>query len=182
MKPIRIAGAMAALLLVAATLLIAIGIPAGALTGAIQNRIERDTGYRVTIAGTGTVRLFPAVALTLHDVSAELPGGRAAGRSNDLRIEVIVMAVGGKNDEPPPGQMRGANPGRRLGQIGRGGVVEQERFFPRLQHEAVVVDVNDARHVFGLRRSINPSVFIENIFRSHGPARQRMRRVSRTRH
>ncbi|UYO44291.1 AsmA family protein [Rhodopseudomonas palustris] len=87
MKPIRIAGAVAALLLVAATLLIAIGIPAGALTGAIQSRIERDTGYRVTIAGTGTVRLFPAVALTLHDVSAELPGGR----STDPRLKIATV-------------------------------------------------------------------------------------------
>ncbi|QLH73615.1 AsmA family protein [Rhodopseudomonas palustris] len=87
MKPIRIAGAIAALLLVAATLLIAIGIPAGALTGAIQSRIERDTGYRVTIAGTGTVRLFPAVALTLHDVSAELPGGR----TTDPRLKIATV-------------------------------------------------------------------------------------------
>uniref|UniRef100_E6VEZ6 AsmA family protein n=1 Tax=Rhodopseudomonas palustris (strain DX-1) TaxID=652103 RepID=E6VEZ6_RHOPX len=87
MKPIRIAGAIAALLVVAAALLIAIGIPAGALTAAIQSRIERDTGYRVTIAGTGTVRLFPAVALTLHDVTAESPDGGPA----DPRLKIATV-------------------------------------------------------------------------------------------
>ncbi|NEW94284.1 AsmA family protein [Rhodopseudomonas sp. BR0M22] len=87
MKPIRIAGAIAALLLVAAALLIAIGIPAGALTAAIQSRIERDTGYRVTIAGSGTVRLFPAAALTLHDVTAEMPGGRPT----DPRLKIATV-------------------------------------------------------------------------------------------
>ncbi|PZA10504.1 AsmA family protein [Rhodopseudomonas palustris] len=87
MKPIRIAGAVVALLLVAATLLIAIGIPAGALTGAIQSRIERDTGYRVTIGGAGTVRLFPAATLTLHDVTAELPGGRP----HDPRLKIATV-------------------------------------------------------------------------------------------
>jgi AsmA protein len=87
MKPIRIAGAIAALLLVAAALLIAIGIPAGPLTAAMQSRIERDTGYRVRFAGSGTVRLFPAVALTLHDVNAEVPGGRPT----DPRLKIATI-------------------------------------------------------------------------------------------
>ncbi|MGX7742150.1 AsmA family protein [Rhodopseudomonas parapalustris] len=87
MKPIRIAGAVFALLVAAAILLMAVGIPAGALTAAMQSRIERDTGYRVTIAGAGTVRLFPAVALTLHDVTAELPGKRDA----DHRIRIATV-------------------------------------------------------------------------------------------
>ncbi len=74
MKAIKIAGAaVAAVIIIVLALLLAIGIPSGFVTSAVQSRVERDTGYRVTIAGTTRVSLWPSLNVTVNDLTLEDP-------------------------------------------------------------------------------------------------------------
>ena len=52
MRALKIAGGAVAAVIAIVALLLVIGIPSGFLTSAIQARVERDTGYRLTIAGS----------------------------------------------------------------------------------------------------------------------------------
>ena len=61
MKALKIAGAAIAAVIVVAALLLIIGIPSGFLTSAIQDRVERETGYRLTIAGSTRIGLWPSL-------------------------------------------------------------------------------------------------------------------------
>ncbi|MBI5265586.1 MAG: AsmA family protein [Bradyrhizobium sp.] len=76
MKAIKIAGAAVASVVIVLALLMVIGIPSGFVTSAIQSRVERDTGYRVTIAGTTRVSLWPSLNLTLNNLTLEDPKDR----------------------------------------------------------------------------------------------------------
>jgi AsmA protein len=81
MKALKIAGAVLAAVIIVATLLLIIGIPSGFLTSAIQDRVERQTGYRLTIAGSTSIGLWPSLNVTMNDVTLEGPKGRdATGR------------------------------------------------------------------------------------------------------
>jgi AsmA protein len=76
MRALKIAGvAIAAVIVVVAVLLI-VGIPSGFLTSAIQDRVERETGYRLTIAGSTKIGLWPSLNVTLNDVTLEAPKDR----------------------------------------------------------------------------------------------------------
>ena len=61
-----------------------IGIPSGFLTSAIAERVERETGYRLTIAGSTKVGLWPSLNVTLTDVTLEKPDNRDT--SNRLTV------------------------------------------------------------------------------------------------
>jgi AsmA protein len=76
MKVLKIAGA--AILAVAALLLTA-GVPSGFLTSAIHDRVEHQTGYRLSIAGSTRIGLWPSLNVTIHDVTLERPQDRDAG-------------------------------------------------------------------------------------------------------
>ena len=52
MRALKIAGAAIAAVIVVVAVLLFVGIPSGFLTSAIQDRVERETGYRLTIAGS----------------------------------------------------------------------------------------------------------------------------------
>ncbi len=60
MRALKIAGSAIAAVIVIAALLLVIGIPSGFLTSAIQARVERETGYRLTIAGATRIGLWPS--------------------------------------------------------------------------------------------------------------------------
>jgi AsmA protein len=79
MRALKIAGSAVAAVIVIVALLLVIGIPSGFLTSAIQERVERDTGYRLTIAGSTKVGLWPSLNVTLNDVTLEGPKDRDAG-------------------------------------------------------------------------------------------------------
>ena len=53
-----------------------VGVPSGFLTSAIQARVERDTGYRLTIAGATKIGLWPSLNVTLNDVTLQDPKDR----------------------------------------------------------------------------------------------------------
>jgi AsmA protein len=84
MRALKIAGGAAAVVIVVLALLLVIGIPSGFLTSAIAERVERETGYRLTIAGSTKVGLWPSLNVTLTDVTLEKPDNRDT--SNRLTV------------------------------------------------------------------------------------------------
>ena len=73
MRALKIAGSAIAAVIIIAVLLLVIGIPSGFLTSAVQARIERETGYRLTIAGATRIGLWPSFNVTLNDVTLAPP-------------------------------------------------------------------------------------------------------------
>jgi AsmA protein len=71
MRALKIAGAAVAAVIVVIALLLVIGIPSGFLTSQIQARVERDTGYRLTIAGSTKIGVWPQLNVTLNDVTLQ---------------------------------------------------------------------------------------------------------------
>jgi AsmA protein len=84
MRALKIAGSAVAAVIVIVALLLVIGIPSGFLTSTIQERVERDTGYRLTIAGSTRIGLWPSLNVTLNDVTLEAPKDRDT--SNRLTV------------------------------------------------------------------------------------------------
>jgi AsmA protein len=79
MRALRIAGtAIAAIVVIAAVFLI-VGIPSGFLTSTIQDRVERETGYHLTVAGSTKVGLWPSLNITMSNVTLKRLGDRDAG-------------------------------------------------------------------------------------------------------
>jgi len=91
MKALKIAGGAIAAIIVVAALILMIGIPSGFLTSAIQERVERETGYRLTIAGSTKIGLWPSLNVTINDVTLEGPKDRDA--SNRLTVGSIQADI-----------------------------------------------------------------------------------------
>jgi AsmA protein len=91
MRALKIAGAAIAAVIVVVVLLLIIGIPSGFLTSAIQDRVERDTGYRLTIAGTTRIGVWPSLNVTLNDVTLQDPKDRDS--SNRLTVGSIQADI-----------------------------------------------------------------------------------------
>src|SRR5882724_13661420 len=87
MRALKIAGAAIVAVIVVVAVLLFVGIPSGFLTSAIQDRVERQTGYRLTIAGSTRIGLWPSLNVTLNDVTLEGPKDRDA--SNRLTVGSI---------------------------------------------------------------------------------------------
>jgi AsmA protein len=76
MKALKIAGAAIVALIVVIALLLMIGIPSGFMTQAIQDRVERETGYRLVVSGATRLGIWPSLNVTLHDISVQDPKAR----------------------------------------------------------------------------------------------------------
>jgi len=76
MKPLKIAGAAVAAVIAVLALLLVIGIPSGFLSSIIQDRVERQTGYRLTIAGSTKLSLWPRLNIKLNDLTLQDPKDR----------------------------------------------------------------------------------------------------------
>jgi AsmA protein len=88
MRASKITGAaVAAVLVILVALLLIIGIPSGFLTSAIQQQVERATGYRLTIAGTIKISLWPQLNVTLNEITLKDPKDRDT--SGRLTIESV---------------------------------------------------------------------------------------------
>jgi AsmA protein len=79
MRALKIAGAAIAAVIVVAALLLIVGVPSGFLTSEIQSRVERETGYRLTIAGSTRIGVWPSLNVSLSDVTLEAPKDRDNG-------------------------------------------------------------------------------------------------------
>jgi AsmA protein len=84
MKALKFAGAALGAVILVLVLVLVVGLPSGFLTSTIQDRVERDTGYRLTIAGTTRISLWPTLNVTLTDVTLNDPKDRDS--SNRLSI------------------------------------------------------------------------------------------------
>ncbi|WP_342708545.1 AsmA family protein [Bradyrhizobium sp. B124] len=78
MRALKFAGAAIAVVIVIIALVAAVGIPSSFLTSAITERVERETGYTLTINGSAKIGLWPTVNLTLSDVVLQDPREREA--------------------------------------------------------------------------------------------------------
>src|SRR4030081_3160907 len=76
MRILKFAGAAIAAVIVVAALLLIIGMPSGLLTSEIQARVERETGYRLTISGATKIGVWPQLNVTLNEVTLENPQDR----------------------------------------------------------------------------------------------------------
>ncbi len=76
MRALKIAGAALATVIAIVALLPVIGIPSGFMTSAIQARVERETGYRLTISGTTRIGVWPSLHVTLNDITLQNPKDR----------------------------------------------------------------------------------------------------------
>ena len=71
MKGLKIAGIMIAAIVVIAALLLIVGIPSGFLTSTIAERVERETGYHLNVAGSTRIGLWPSLNVSMRDVKIE---------------------------------------------------------------------------------------------------------------
>src|SRR5215469_7693040 len=76
MKALKLAGVAIGAVIVILALLLIVGIPSGFLTSAIQDRVERQTGYRLTVAGSAKVSLWPTLNVNLGDLTLQDPKDR----------------------------------------------------------------------------------------------------------
>ena len=76
MRVFKIAGAAIAAILVVIVLLLVVGIPSGFVNATIRDHVERATGYRLTVAGTTKISLWPQLNLTLSDIMLQDPKDR----------------------------------------------------------------------------------------------------------
>jgi len=76
MRALKFAGAAIAAVVVVIALLSVVGIPSGFLTSTIAARVERDTGYRLAIAGASKISLWPTLNVTLNDITLTDPKDR----------------------------------------------------------------------------------------------------------
>lgn len=84
MRALKIAGTAVAVLVFIAGLVLLIGIPSDFLTSAIRARVERSTAYRMTVAGTTRIGVWPSLHVTLNDVTLQDP--RNSDSSSRLTI------------------------------------------------------------------------------------------------
>ena len=107
MRALKIAGAAVAAVIVVLALLLLIGIPSGFLTSAIQARVERETGYRLTIAGSTRIGLWPSLNVNISDVTLEKPGDRdASNRLTVGRVHALMTLASVWSGEPHITELR----------------------------------------------------------------------------
>jgi AsmA protein len=78
MRVLKIAGAAVLAVMVVAALLLMIGIPSGFVTQAVQDRVERETGYRLAVSGATRLGIWPSLNVTLNDIAVQDPKARDA--------------------------------------------------------------------------------------------------------
>jgi AsmA protein len=76
MRAVKLAGAAIGAVIVVIALLLVIGIPSGFLTSEVTSRVESATGYRLTIAGSTRISLWPTLNVTLNDLTLQDPKDR----------------------------------------------------------------------------------------------------------
>lgn len=77
MRAVKFAGAAIAAVIIVIALLFVVGIPSGFLTSTIAAQVEKATGYRLTIDGTTKISLWPALNVTLNDLTLQDPKDRS---------------------------------------------------------------------------------------------------------
>lgn len=87
MRALKFAGAAVAAVIMIVALLLVIGVPSSFLTSAIQQRVERETGYRLAINGGAKIGLWPQLNVTLNDVALQDP------KADDINNRLTASSV-----------------------------------------------------------------------------------------
>jgi AsmA protein len=91
MRALKIIGAAIAAVIGVIALLLVVGVPSGFLTSTIQERVERETGYKLTINGSTKIGLWPSLNVTMKDVTLIDPKDRdVTNRLTAASIEADV--------------------------------------------------------------------------------------------
>ncbi|WP_438278834.1 AsmA family protein [Nitrobacter sp.] len=90
MRALKIAGAAATCLVAILIVLVVTGAHSGFVTSLVQDRIARETGYRIAIKGRTEIGVWPSPSLTLHNVILDRPGSSAS----DGRLAVGEIRAG----------------------------------------------------------------------------------------
>ncbi|MBV9462049.1 MAG: AsmA family protein [Bradyrhizobium sp.] len=95
MKALKLAGVAIGAVIVILALLLIVGIPSGFLTSAIQDRVERQTGYRLTVTGSTKVSLWPTLNVNFSDLTLQDPKDRDGRRItiDNLQADVTLSSV-----------------------------------------------------------------------------------------
>ena len=96
MKALKITGTAIAAIIVVLALLLVIGVPSGFLTSAIQDRVEQQTGYRLTIAGSTKVSVWPTLNVRLSGITLQDPKDRDPARRvtiGSLQADVTLSSL-----------------------------------------------------------------------------------------
>ena len=80
MRALKIIGAVIGVVVVIIAVLLVVGIPSGFLTTQIQERVERETGYKLAINGGARIGLWPSLNITLNDITVQHPKDRDINR------------------------------------------------------------------------------------------------------
>src|SRR5689334_17413155 len=76
MRALKVIGAAVAAIVVILVLVMIVGVPSGFLTATIKERVERQTGYRLTIAGATRISLWPTFNIAMNDLTLQEPKDR----------------------------------------------------------------------------------------------------------
>src|ERR1700751_4822460 len=96
MKALKLAGAAISAVIVIVASLMVVGIPSGFLTSAIQDRVERQTGYKLAIAGSAKVSLWPTLNVNLSELTLQDPkdrNGTSRITIDNLQADVSLSSV-----------------------------------------------------------------------------------------
>ncbi|WP_454624095.1 AsmA family protein [Bradyrhizobium cenepequi] len=96
MRALKIAGAAIGAVIVVIALLAVIGIPSSFLTSAIQDRVERETGYRLAINGGARISLWPSLSITLNDIALQDPKDREINNrltASSIQADVTLSSL-----------------------------------------------------------------------------------------
>src|SRR3984885_818744 len=91
MKALKTASMVIGAIVVIAALFLIVGIPSSFLTSSMVERVERETGYHLTIAGSTRIGLWPSFHVTMRDVTLERPSDPESG--NRLTVGSIQADV-----------------------------------------------------------------------------------------
>jgi AsmA protein len=91
MRALKIAAATVAIVIVVIAALLMIGIPSRFVTQAVQDRVERETGYRLVVSGASKLGIWPSLNVTLNDVTVQDP--KASDSDGRLTIGSVQADV-----------------------------------------------------------------------------------------
>lgn len=96
MKAIKFTALACVIAVALAALAVVFGVPAGFLTGAIQQRVKADTGYTMVINGGAKLALRPSLSLRLRDIALIDDNDRGSQprlTAESVRIETSISSL-----------------------------------------------------------------------------------------
>jgi AsmA protein len=96
MRALKIAGAAIGAVVVVVALLLVIGVPSGFVTQQIRERVERETGYKLSINGGTRIGVWPSLNITLNDITLRDPKDRDVSTrlaASSIQADVTLSSV-----------------------------------------------------------------------------------------